>query len=126
NRNANLRVVTSKGNAKNKHNDPIHDNLVGVEMCPGGFNTVHRKIICFFHIDPRMCALCYDSVVTYCYGHGKRLNDNKSKSPLPIQYWNLTSEVMLALDKIKNSYTDFKGVKKVKNGWKATITINLE
>lgn len=125
NRSSNLRVTTSKGNAKNRHNDPIYDGLVGVRKGTRQYHTVHRNVICFSHDDPKMCALCYDSVVTFCYGPGKRLNDNISLKPLEISFWNLDEVVMSKLSKIKESYTDFKGVKKMKEGWRASVTIEL-
>jgi len=125
NRSSNLRVVTAKGNAKNKHNDPVHDNLVGVRRGPLGFETVHRNAVWYENTDAGVCALCYDSIMWYCYGNGKRLNDNISSAPLPIETWNLCKELMAQLTKIKESYTDFIGVKKVKDGWKATIKVEL-
>jgi hypothetical protein len=125
NRSSNLRIVTSKGNAKNKHNDPVHEKLVGVRKGDQMFETVHKNVVFFRHNDERLCALCYDSIVWYCYGKGKRLNDNKSTEPLPLSYWNLDGDSLKFLRKIKESYTDYIGVKKVKNGWKATITVDL-
>ena len=125
NRSSNLRVVTAKGNAKNKHNDPVFEQLVGVRKSPLGFESVHKNIVWYENTDARLCALCYDSIMWYCYGNGKRLNDNTSKEPLPIEYWNLPGELMKQVTKIKESYTDFIGVKKVKNGWKATIVVEL-
>jgi hypothetical protein len=124
NTSANLRIVTAKGNAKNKHNDPVHEDLVGVVRVDNIFQTVHKKTTYYAHPDPRMCALCYDSIVWYCYGYGKRVNDN-ARAPLTIEYWNLPEKMMKELTKIKESYTDFIGVKKVKNGWKASITVDL-
>lgn len=125
NRSANLRVVTAKGNAKNKHNDPIYDNLIGVRKNDTIFETIHKNVVYFCSQDARMCALCYDSIMWFCYGKGKRLNDNVSKSPLDIEYWNLNGDLMKKLIKIKESYTDYIGVKKVKDGWKATIVVEL-
>lgn len=125
NRSCNLRVATAKQNAKNRHQDPIHDDLVGVQKVGGMFKTVHRNLECYENNDPRMCALCYDSIVTYCYGQGKRLNDNISEKPLEIERWNLSSEVLRKLEHFKSKHTDFKGVKKCKQGWKATLTIEL-
>jgi hypothetical protein len=141
NRSANLRVVTTKQNNKNKHRDPTHEGLVGVKKkdthvvregtikvksVATTFVAVHKNIEFFEHSDPRICALCYDSVIFYCYGYGKRLNDNRSKSPLPLTFWiGIKKEVLEDLERIKNSYTDYKGVKKVKDGWCAKVTINL-
>jgi len=125
NRGCNLRVVTSKGNAKNKHYDPVYENLIGVVKVERGFTTVHKNVTWFGHKDPKMCALCYDSIIYYCYGHGKRLNDNISQKPLTVDYWEFSTQMMEQLNKIKQSYTDFKGVKKVKDGWKATIKVEL-
>lgn len=121
----NLAPKTSKGNAKNRTNDPIHEGFTGVKKEGDVFWTVHRKIKCYVHQDARMCALCYDSIVTYCYGPGKRLNDLKSKEPLGIAYWNLSVEVIAKLMKFKAKYTDFIGVKKSRGGWRATIVIDL-
>ena len=134
----NLSPKTSKGNAKNRTNDPVHDGLTGVVKVPlgtvdgadegttsGTYVTVHRKVQCYSSTDARMCALCYDSVVTYCYGPGKRINDLKSPQPLDIMFWHLSEDVMAKLDKFKEKHTDFIGVKKTRDGWRATITVDL-
>jgi hypothetical protein len=71
-----------------------------------------------------MCALCHDSIVTYCYGSGTRLNDNKLQ-PLDISSWNINPDLMIKLDKLRAKHTDFIGVKKSRDGWKATITVDL-
>lgn len=125
NRSTNLRITTAKGNAKNRHNDPVHNELVGVRRAFNLFETVHKSETWYVNSDARMCALCYDSIMWFCYGYGKRLNDNKSREPLPITYWSLSEDVMEKLHKIKRSYTDFIGVKKTKHGWKASITVDL-
>lgn len=125
NRSVNLRIATAKGNAKNRHNDPVHNDLVGVRKAFNLFETVHKSEAWYVHSDARMCALCYDSIVWFCYGYGKRLNDNTSKAPLPITYWGLSEDLMTKLHKIKKSYTDHIGVKKTKQGWKATIVVDL-
>ena len=126
NRRANLKPKTSKGNAKNRTNDPVFEGLTGVvKLSNDSYTTQHRNLQCFKSSDPRMCALCYDSVVTYCYGSGKRINDLKSEKPLDISFWKLEVDVMKRLNEFKSKHTDFIGVKKSKTGWKATITVDL-
>lgn len=89
------------------------------------WSVIHRGYIFMLHEDPRMCALCYDSIVTYCYREGKRINDQISDKPLPLSYWNLTEDCVKILDKFKSKHSDLEGVKKTKNGWKAFIVIDL-
>lgn len=126
NRRANLRPKTSKGNAKNRTNDPVFDGLTGVSKLESGdYSTTHRGLNCYTSSDPRMCALCYDSIVTYCYGSGKRINDLKSKEPLDISFWKLDADVMKRLNHFKAKHTNFIGVKKTKMGWRAVITVDL-
>jgi NAD-dependent dihydropyrimidine dehydrogenase PreA subunit len=125
NRSCNLRVTTSKGNAKNKHNDPVFDKLVGVRYSKNVYQTVHKNVVYYENQDCRLCALCYDSIVYHCYGPGKRLNDNTSDTTLPISYWKLSEDLLSQLEKIRSSYTDHKGVKKVKDGWKASVVVDL-
>ena len=125
NRKSNLRPVTAKQNAKNRHNDPVYEGLVGVVKKDSTFFTVHKNIECYEHSDERMCALCYDSIVNYCYGVGKRLNDNISREPLDISFWQLNIYVMKKLNDIKKKYTDFIGVKYGRGGWIAKIVIDL-
>lgn len=130
NRRANLKPKTSKGNAKNRTNDPVFEGLTGVAVfydidSKMKFMTVHRGLNCYTSSDARMCALCYDSIVTYCYGSGKRINDLKSETPLDISFWKLDASVLDKLNKFKSKHTDFIGVKKTKMGWRATITIDL-
>uniref|UniRef100_A0A6C0CHG2 AP2/ERF domain-containing protein n=1 Tax=viral metagenome TaxID=1070528 RepID=A0A6C0CHG2_9ZZZZ len=127
NRSINLRIATLKGNAKNKSNDPCHEGLVGVRQANENkcyYECVHKGIVFFKHEDPRMCALCHDSIVTYCYGKGVRLNDNKL-IPLIIGSWNIEPDLMTILEKWRAKHTDFIGVKKCRGGWKATITVEL-
>lgn len=88
------------------------------------YECVHKGIVFFANEDPRMCALCHDSIVTYCYGKGTRLNDNKLQ-PLAISSWNINLDLMTKLEKWREKHTDFIGVKKCRDGWKATITIDL-
>ncbi|MFS8159362.1 MAG: hypothetical protein ACMG6E_03955, partial [Candidatus Roizmanbacteria bacterium] len=125
----NLRVKTPKGNAKNRTNDPRFHGLVGVQISPttiGLFEAVHKSIILMQHNDPKMCALCYDSVVTYCYGVGARLNDNISPNgPYPIAFWKLSAEVMDQLNSLQKKHTDFEGVTSCKGKWKASIKLDL-
>lgn len=122
---ANLRIVTSKQNAKNRTSNP--ELYEGVEKLDNGkFACKIKNIIVYEHHDARHCALCYDSVVTYVYGEGKRLNDNKSRKPLPLSYWQLKPTIIKQLDKLKNNYTDKHGVKATSKGqWKASITLDL-
>lgn len=131
NRSSNLRVATLKGNAKNKSRDPCHEGLVGVrkQETPQSaaqevYECVHKGVTFFVHEDPRMCALCHDSIVTHCYGKGVRLNDNKME-PLGIVSWSLAPELLAKLEKWKSKHTDFIGVKKSRDGWKTTITVDL-
>ena len=88
------------------------------------YECVHKGTVFFTHEDPRMCALCHDSIVTYCYGSGTRLNDNKLQ-PLTISSWNIKPDLMTKLERLREKHTDFIGVKKTKDGWKATITVDL-
>lgn len=125
NRVANLRVVTSKGNAKNRSNDPKYEKLLGVKKYGSEYYTVHKGIKIYKNQDPRLCALCYDSVVTYCYGPGSRINDNVSKEPIDIAKWNLTDYVMKKLDKLRDKHTDFEGVTNYRGKWKCTIKLEL-
>lgn len=126
NRRINLRVKTQKGNAKNKTNDPVERGYTGVRKSENGdyYETVHKNCILYSNKMIEMCALCYDSVVTYCYGPGKRVNDIKLE-PMNIAYWELSESVMNQLDQWKSKHTDFIGVKKSKNGWKAKIVVDL-
>ncbi len=145
---SNLKIKDSKGNAKNRTNDPTDGGYTGVTLlqdpnvkgykCPvtlknpfhvygsnKRYGTVHRKFLFMTHEDPKMCALCYDSIVTYCYGEGKRINDQKSEMPMKLSSWNLEEDMLLQIKKFKDKHTDFKGVKKTKDGWKAFIVIEL-
>lgn len=126
NRRANLKVKTQKGNAKNKTTDPVTEGFTGIVKSENeeGYETIHKGLSFYMHKDPKMCALCYDSIVTYCYGPGKRVNDTKLP-PLDISFWNLSDDSMLCLEKWKKKHTDYIGVKKTKDGWKAKITIDL-
>lgn len=126
NRKSNLRVVTPKQNAKNKSNDPKVEHLHGViwDVNMQLYATVHKGRMFYWHQDMRMCALCYDSIMFYVYGPGKRLNDNKLQ-PLEITRWALRKEDLAFLDKIKSRRTDFIGVKWCKEGWKAEIKVDL-
>lgn len=133
NRKSNLRVVTPKQNAKNKTNDPSipkskdHKELFGVawDAKKNMYATVHKGHSYFWSKTPMICALCYDSIMHYVYGHGKRINDNHSKEPLPLDHWNISKEDKEILDKLKSRYTDFIGVTWCKDGWKAEIKIDL-
>tara|TARA_R110001599_G_scaffold129873_1_gene304598 strand:- start:51445 stop:52194 length:750 start_codon:yes stop_codon:yes gene_type:complete len=145
---SNLKIKTYKGNAKNRTNDPLDGGYTGVTLlqnpadnnykCPVKlknnkyvyswhklYATVHRGYVFNTNSDPKMCALCYDSIVTYCYGEGKRINDRKFDKPLPVTYWKLSEELMKILNKFKSKHSDLKGVKKTKDGWKAFIIIEL-
>jgi hypothetical protein len=126
NRRSNLKVKTQKGNAKNKTTDPITEGFTGVVKLSkeAVYETVHKGISFYKNGDARMCALCYDSIVTYCYGHGKRVNDT-SMMAMEISFWNLPEDVMYRLDKWKKKHTDFIGVKKSRDGWKAKIIVDL-
>ena len=145
---SNLKIKDLKGNAKNRTNDPTDGGYTGVALlynpnienykCPVelknpkhiyGWNkiygTVHKKYLFITHEDPRMCALCYDSIVTHCYGEGKRINDQKSETPMKLSQWNLDEDMLCMIQKFKDRHTDFKGVKKTKDGWKAFIVVEL-
>lgn len=128
NRITNLRIKTAKGNAKNKINDPLYEHLIGVQAVPdkiGMYQCVHKGISIMEHNDPRYCAMCHDSVVTYCYGSGVRLNDNKSKNVLPLEYWNLSYDIIAKLNSFKAKHTDFEGVSSFNGSWKASIKVEL-
>lgn len=121
---SNLRIATHKANAKNKTSKPA-SGFEGVYETQTGFVCRLKDIEVFHDKNPKMCALVYDSVVTYVYGNGKRLNDNVSAEPLPIERWNLSDEVLVALKTLKEKHTDLHGVRYTKEGWKATLTIDL-
>jgi hypothetical protein len=126
NRLENLSIKTAKGNAKNRTNDPKYGRFVGVEaLADGTYATVHKKIQITIHAIPDMCALCYDSVMFYCYGQGCRMNDNKSSQPLDIRYWNLPPEIMTKLNSWRDKHTDYEGVSHVGGKWKATLKLDL-
>jgi hypothetical protein len=121
----NLRIATSKSNAKNRTSNPV-SGYEGVEKLPNGtYCCKVKQITVFEHQDPKVCALCYDSVITYVYGTGKRLNDNLSRAPIGIGYWQLSIDIMQKLDALKIKHTDFHGVKHSRDGWKSKITIDL-
>lgn len=127
---ANLRIVDSKANAKNRTTKTEDQPFEGVHLIttPSGRKTFCckiKKLMVYMNDDPKMCALCHDSVVTYVYGEGKRLNDNRSQNPISIAYWNFSPEIMEQLDKMKASHTDLRGVTKSGPHWKSKITINL-
>jgi hypothetical protein len=126
NRRINLKIKTQKGNAKNKTNDPKEFGFTGVAKpeANGLYETVHKGFSFYSHENPEMCALCYDSIVTYCYGPGKRVNDTKLP-PMDISYWKLSEESMWQLEQWKERHTDFIGVKKSRDGWKAKIVVDL-
>lgn len=127
---SNLRIADSKANAKNRTTKTEDQPFEGVHLItnPEGLKIYCckiKKIVIFTHSDPKMCALCYDSVATYIFGPGKRLNDNRSKEPISIAYWNFSQEIMSKLDKMKASHTDLRGVSKSGDYWKSKITLNL-
>lgn len=121
----NLRIVTSKANAKNRTTKNDGQLYEGVFNYGDQFCTKIKDIIIFVHRDPGVCALCYDSAITFTYGNGKRLNDNHSKAPLPITYWNINPDVLNKLSDIRKKHTDFHGVKSSKGEWRTKITIDL-
>lgn len=132
----NLRISDSKANAKNrtkKNKDQIYEGVHSMtpqellEMKVKGpmYYCKLQKVIFYVHSDPKMCALCYDSVINYVKGPGARLNDNKSKEPISIAYWNFSPEIMAKLDKMKASHTDLRGVSKSGDHWKSKITLDL-
>jgi hypothetical protein len=133
NRKSNLRIVTPKQNAKNRTNDPRHESeinktLTGVSLMLVDksplYATVHKKHIYYNNVDPRMCALCYDSVVYAIYGQGVRLNDS-DRVPLPLSNWKLSKDSLIKIESLKSKYTDYKGVKSCKGGWKAEYKVHL-
>jgi hypothetical protein len=132
----NLRISDSKANAKNRTTknknqlyEGVHEmtpqELVDMKITGPMYYCKLKKIIIYVHRDPKMCALCYDSVINYIFGPGKRLNDNRSKEPISMLYWNFSSEIMTKLDKMKASHTDLRGVSKSGDHWKSKITLNL-
>lgn len=121
---SNLRIATEKQNAKNRTTKPA-SGFEGVEKDGDEYVCRVKKIDVFRDTNPKMCALVYDSVVTYVYGEGCRLNDNKSEAPLPIDRWNLDDEVLIKLKDLKSKHTDLHGVKHTRNGWKASIKIDI-
>lgn len=128
---ANLRIATHKQNAKNKTSTPESGYEGVYEVLSSDGNEIEcyvcrlKDIEIFKDKNPKMCALVYDSVVTYVYGGGKRLNDNVSEAPLPIEKWNLGEEVMIKLQVLKEKHTDLHGVRHTRDGWKASITIDI-
>lgn len=123
----NLRIVDSKANAKNRTTKTEDQPFEGVHLIPEEqiYCCRIKKFTVYKNTDPRICALCYDSVIFHVFGRGKRLNDNKSKDPLPISYWKLSEEIMAKLDKMKADHTDLRGVSKSGNAWKSKIVLNL-
>jgi len=123
----NLRIVDSKANAKNRTTKTEDQPFEGVHLIPEEqiYCCKIRKFVVYRDIDPRKCALCYDSIVFHVFGRGKRLNDNKSKDPLPISYWKLSADIMEKLNKMKADHTDLRGVSKSGNAWKSKIVLNL-
>lgn len=132
NRRKNLRIVTPKQNAKNRTNDPRHPESAGNKLLVGvSFDvseelywTVHKKFKYYSNSDPRMCALCYDSVVYEIYGDGVRLNDN-TRTPLGIDRWDLSDEAIKNIVDKKSKHTDYAGVKYCKEGWRAEYKVRL-
>lgn len=121
----NLRIATSKSNAKNRTSNPV-SGYEGVEKLSNGkYCCKVKQIVVYEHQDPKICALCYDSVITYVYGVGKRLNDNLSRTPISIEYWQLPVDIIEKLNALKIKHTDFHGVKYSRDGWKSKITIDL-
>ena len=121
----NLRIITSKGNAKNRTTNP-ESGFEGVVCLSPEMNAcIIKGIEVYKDPNPKVCALVYDSVVTYIYGPGKRLNDNISEEPVALDKWNLSEEVLEELKKLKEKHTDYHGVRYTKDGWKSKITIEL-
>lgn len=129
---SNLRITTPKQNAKNRSNDPNipstedHKELFGVGWDENMecFVTIHKTRFFYWSEDKLKCALCYDSIIFYIYGPGKRLNDNKAR-PLPLSFWKLNQQDLDFIEKLKSRYTDYIGVKWCKDGWKCEIKVNL-
>lgn len=143
NRLCNLRIVNAKQNANNKTNDPIFKEkngneiktYVGVQLVKSQKNSdsksnekvykvVYKNIECIRLTDVEMCALCYDAIARYCKGKYARVNDNNRKH-IPIDVLNLSSDVMEKLGKIKSKYSEYTGIHKVGDKWKATIKLDL-
>lgn len=122
---SNLRIATYKANAKNRTSKPPSGFEGVYELPEGGYVCRIKNIDVFRDTNPKMCALVHDSVVTFVYGPGERLNDNVSAEPVPIERWNLAPEVLVQLATLKASHTNLHGVKKVRDGWKASVTLDL-
>ncbi len=123
---SNLRIATAKINAKNRTTKGEDQEFEGVyPTSDGNFCCKLKDIIIYVSSDERACAFCYDSVVTFVYGEGKRLNDNKSHTPIAMESWNLSKDVIDKLIKLKNCHSDYHGVKYSRGTWKSKITIDL-
>lgn len=130
NRIENLRMATPKENAINRTNDPKFGKFLGVKVIGHGlYATVFKKVECYQSPDPVRCALCYDAVAQYCRGKFARVNDPEvydfKAEPFPLKLFKLSEAVLTKLNEIKAKHSQYDGVHRTGNKWRATIKLDL-
>lgn len=140
NRVCNLRIVNSKQNANNKTNDPTYMGYLGVVKMETSKNT-YDYIIMYKHIECKRiniqildienekkildyCVLHYDVIAKYCKGEYARVN-NPNRNDIPIELLKLEVDVLEKLNKIKAKYSQYVGITKIGDKWKASIKFDL-